>query len=134
MNLYKTLAAIITAASLIYAGTTVAYAADKDTQIASKPSKTFGEEEFLNLFSHKSRKQISDTLGKPVRVGQSSKPAGAETALASAGKPMGTDKTASVEMWYYENMVRYDSKRTYKTVELTFVNDRCMNITYFNTK
>jgi len=30
--------------------------------------------------------------------------------------------------------VRYDAKRTYKQTELTFVNDRVMNITFFNNR
>jgi hypothetical protein len=132
---FKKIAFAICAASFILAVSPMdVSAASTEAKSASKRSKTFSEEEFLTLFSHKSRKQISDALGKPVRIGQSSKPSGAEATLASAGKLMGKDKGASVEMWYYENMVRYDPKHTYKTVELSFVNDRCENITYFNTK
>ena len=95
----------------------------------AKNVKSYSEEEFLNRFSHKSRKQISDALGKPVRVAQGSKPSGAEATLA---RPLDKDKPSNVEMWYYEKLVRYDEKHTYKTVELTFLNDRCENITYFN--
>ena len=130
----KILVSLCVAVFVIGASPAMVSAAENAAKTSAKRSRTFCEEEFLNLFSHKSRRQVSDALGKPVRVGQSSKPASAGAALAAAGKPMGTDKAASVEMWYYENMVRYDPKRTYKTVELTFVNDRCMNITYFNTK
>ncbi|MCX7627609.1 MAG: hypothetical protein N2Z69_04260 [Methylophilaceae bacterium] len=85
----------------------------------------------MRLFSHKSRKQVSDVLGKPLRIGQSTRPSRVEDTI---GRPLKGGKNVSVEMWYYENLVRYDPKHTYKTVELTFVNDRCMNITYFNTK
>jgi outer membrane protein assembly factor BamE (lipoprotein component of BamABCDE complex) len=106
-------------------------AADKPVKPFASKTRTFSEEEFLRLFSHKSRKQVSDALGRPLRIGQSSKPSNVENTI---GRPLKTDKNVHVEMWYYENLVRYDPRHTYKTVELTFVNDRCMNITYFNTK
>ena len=109
-----------------------AMAADQPAKTsAKKGGKTFGEEEFLQLFQNRSRKQVTDALGKPVRIGQASKPAGAEATL---GRPLDAKKGANVEMWYYEDKVRYDPKHTYKTVELTFVNDRCLNITYFNNR
>jgi hypothetical protein len=134
MYFSKTLAAIFTVAFVLIAVPMDVSAAEKATKSASKHSRTFDEEEFITLFKYRSRKQVSDALGKPVRIAQSSKPSGVESTLASAGKLMGKDKGASVEMWYYENMVRYDPKHTYKMVELSFVNDRCENITYFNTK
>ncbi len=37
-------------------------------------------------------------------------------------------------MWYYHHIVRYAPKRTYDKVELTFVNDRCQNVAYFNDR
>lgn len=121
------------AASVLLAITPMhAVAADSSVKAsAKKGGKTFGEEEFLQLFQNRSRKQVSDALGKPVRIGQASKPTGAEATL---GRPLDQKKGASVEMWYYEDKVRYDPKHTYKTVELTFVNDRCLNITYFNNR
>lgn len=132
---FKKIVSAMCAASFILAVAPIGVsAADKGTKSASKHSRTFGEEEFLKLFSHKSRKQVSDSLGKPVRIGQSSKPSSADTTLTTMGKPLGKEKSVNIEMWYYENMVRYDPKRTYKSVELTFVNDRCENITYFNNQ
>jgi hypothetical protein len=106
-----------------------ATAADKLHKSSAKAGKTYGEEEFLNLFQNRSRKQVSDVLGKPARIGQSSKPAGADATL---GKRLDSSKDAHIEMWYYANKVNYAPKHTYKTVELTFVNDRCLNIAYFN--
>jgi len=131
MHLNKILAAVCAASFILMAAPISSVAAEKAVKSSAKSEKTYGEEEFLTLFSHKTRKQISDVLGKPVRIGQASKPTGAESTL---GRPLDKDKGANVEMWYYENKVRYAPKRTYKTVELTFVNDRCLNITYFNTK
>lgn len=128
---FKKILIAISAVSFMSAMVPVpAVAADKPVNAsAKKGGKTFAEEEFLQLFQNRSRKQVGDALGKPVRVGQASKPTGAEATL---GRPLDNKKGANVEMWYYENKVRYDPKHTYKTVELTFVNDRCLNITYFN--
>lgn len=107
-------------------------AAEKPVKAAAKKgARTYNEEEFLQLFQNRSRKQVTNALGKPVRIGQSSKPTGAEATL---GRPIDQKKVANVEMWYYEDKVRYDATHTYKTVELTFVNDRCLNITYFNNR
>jgi hypothetical protein len=99
---------------------------------AKKPpkGKVFNEMEFLRAFTGKSRQQVSDMLGKPERREQSVKPAGAEGMVRSVGTP----KPVNVEMWYYKNMVEYAKKKTYKSTELTFVNDRCANIAFFNTQ
>ena len=39
---------------------------------------------------------------------------------------------AKVEMWYYNHLVEYAPKKTYKFVELTLMNDRIVNIGFFN--
>lgn len=101
----------------------------------AKAKKTYTEDEFLNTFSGKSRKVISAQLGQPLKKEQGVRPSGANTAMAQLGqKPGDTSKPVNVEMWYYPDIVRYDAKRTYRQTELTFVNDRVMNITFFNTK
>lgn len=101
--------------------------------IASAAGKTYSEDEFLDSFSGKSKKVVSDKLGAPVKKEQSVKPSNADNVTgqyAAVGKK--DSKPVKVEMWYYKNIVRYDPKRTYKTTELTFVNDRVMNIAFFN--
>jgi hypothetical protein len=101
----------------------------------TKAQKTYTEDEFLNTFSGKSRKDIAAQLGQPLKKEQGVKPSGANAAIAQLGqKPGDTSKPVNVEMWYYSNIVRYDAKRTYKQTELTFVNDRVMNITFFNNR
>ncbi len=103
--------------------------------IASAAGKTFSEEEFLGTFSGKSKKVVADKLGAPVKKELSVKPSNADSVTgqyAAAGKK--DSKPVKVEMWYYKNIVKYDPKRTYKTTELTFVNDRVMNIAFFNDK
>jgi hypothetical protein len=104
----------------------------KATTPAAK--KTYTEDEFLNAFSGKSRKVITTQLGQPVKKEQGVKPSGANTAMAKLGTRGDTSKPVNVEMWYYADLVRYDAKRTYKNTELTFVNDRVMNITFFNNQ
>lgn len=132
MHFKKFLVAFGVAACLAALLPVKAIAAEKPVKTAAKKGgKTYGEEEFLQLFQNRSRKQVNAALGKPIRVGQASKPAGAEATL---GRPLNEKKVANIEMWYYEDKVRYDPKHTYKTVELTFVNDRCLNITYFNNR
>lgn len=132
MQLKKILIAFGAVAFIMSMSPMQAAAADKPAKAsAKKDGKTYNEEEFLQLFQNRSRKQITDALGKPLRIGQGSKPTGAEATL---GRPLNEKKVANVEMWYYEDKVKYDPKHTYKTVELTFVNDRCLNITYFNNR
>ena len=95
--------------------------------------KTYTEDEFLTNFSGKSKKVITEKLGKPVKTQLSVKPS---NAAAVTGKNLDDkkNKPVKVEMWYYSNIVRYDPKRTYKQIELTFVNDRVMNIAFFNNR
>ena len=97
----------------------------------AKSKTTYTEDEFLRAFSGKSRKVISETLGAPIKKEQSVKPSNAEGVI---GQQMDQSKPVNVEMWYYKNLVRYEAKKTYKETELTFVNDRCMNIAFFNNR
>jgi len=107
-----------------------------NTAVAAAPKgkvATYEEIAFLKAFSGKSRKQVSEALGQPVRKEQSVKPANADSFIAKAGHE-DKSKPVNVEMWYYANNVKYDPKHTYKTTELTFVNDRCQNIAFFNNQ
>lgn len=98
------------------------------------PPKTYTEDEFLNSFSGKSMKVITDKLGKPFKKELSVKPSGSSTMMMKAGADEKNSKPVKVEMWYYKNIVRYDPKRTYKETEITFVNDKAMNIAFFNNR
>lgn len=109
------------------------------TSVSAEPkgkpaNKTYTEDEFITAFQGKSRKAISASLGAPVKKEQSVKPTGAEGMLAGKVKAEEQSKPVNVEMWYYKNVVQYAPKKTYKQTELTFVNDRCMNIAFFNEK
>jgi len=101
---------------------------------AKSKGKTYSESEFLQSFSGKSRKVVSERLGMPEKKEQSVKPSSADNVLAEKGQQVDKSKPVNIEMWYYKNIVKYDPKKTYKITELTFVNDRCMNIAFFNNK
>lgn len=101
---------------------------------AAPPKKTYTEDEFLNAFSGKSKKVITDKLGQPFKKELSVKPSGADTMLLKAGADDKKSKPVQVEMWYYKNIVKYDPKRTYKETEITMVNGKAMNIAFFNNR
>ena len=95
-------------------------------------SKTYTEDEFLSGFSGKSKKVVLEKLGQPSRKQLSVKPTNAENVVGQ--KEDAKSKRVNIEMWYYKNLVKYDPKRTYKETEVTLVNDRVMNIGFFNNK
>ena len=86
----------------------------------------------LLLISGKTKKVVIDKLGTPIRKELSVKPTNAETVVGQ--KEDSKSKRVNIEMWYYKNIVKYDAKRTYKETEVTIVNDRVMNIAFFNNK
>ncbi|MFQ6334572.1 hypothetical protein [Methylophilus sp. 3sh_L] len=96
--------------------------------------KTYDENEFINGFSGKSKKVVLEKLGQPFKKQQSVKPTNANSMIAGIGKQQDSSKPVQVEMWYYKNLVKYDKKNTYKETEVTFVNDRVMNIGFFNNR
>jgi len=101
---------------------------------AASTAKTYTEDQFLNSFSGKTKKVISDKLGAPFKKEQSVKPAGATGFLGRVGADDKDSKRVNVEMWYYKNLVKYDPKHAYKETEITFVNDKVMNIAFFNNR
>jgi hypothetical protein len=96
--------------------------------------KTYTENEFLDNFSGKSKKVIIDKLGKPVKKELAVKPTNAGAVIGKNVEGEKGSKPVKVEMWYYKNIVKYDPKRTYKETEITFVNDKVMNIAFFNNR
>ncbi len=129
MQLNRTIKLVITLALTLISFTTISYADD----VSSKhKSKKYSEDQFLQTFSGKSKKDTKELLGEPAKKELSVKPTNASEMLA--GKGQESSKPVNVEMWYYNGVVSYAPKKTYKFAELTFVNDRCMNIAFFNTK
>jgi len=109
-------------------------AAMTEVNAASLNKKTYTEDQFLTSFSGKSKKVITDKLGAPVKKELSVKPEGASGFLGKVGADEKNSKRVTVEMWYYKNLVNYDPKHTYKETEITFVNDKAMNIAFFNNR
>ncbi len=99
---------------------------------ATAGNKTYTEDEFLTAFSGKTKKVVIEKLGTPIRKELSVKPSNAETIVGQ--KEDSKSKRVNIEMWYYKNIVKYDAKRTYKETEVTIVNDRVMNIAFFNNR
>lgn len=128
MQFSKLVFASFLAAAFMVSGS-ASYAAEP-----TKAKAAYTEDEFLRAFSGKSRKVISDKLGKPVKKEQAVKPSSANTVVGRMGQDVSSSKPVNVEMWYYNNLVSYAPKKTYKVIEMTFVNDRCMNIAFFNNK
>ncbi|WP_292843213.1 hypothetical protein [Methylotenera sp.] len=101
---------------------------------AASVSKKYTEDQFLNTFSGKTKKIVTEKLGAPFKKELSVKPAGATGFLGKVGADEKNSKRVNVEMWYYKNIVNYDPKHTYKETEITFVNDKVMNIAFFNNR
>lgn len=126
--LSKLIAACLTATMLLAAPAW----ADTKAKTPAKAVKTYDEDTFIRMFSNKTKKQITDVIGEPARKQLSIKPTNAETVI---GRPLDkSSKPVNIEMWYYNDIVRYDAKRTYKTTELTFVNGRVNNMAFFNNR
>ncbi|HZV98988.1 MAG TPA: hypothetical protein VFF74_08375 [Methylophilaceae bacterium] len=133
MKLSKKISMSIVLLALMGIAATPVFAEPAAAKTTAK-GKSYTEDEFLRAFSGKSRKVVSEFLGNPVKKEQGVKPSSAAGVVGQMGKPMDTSKPVNVEMWYYNNLVNYEPKKTYKITELTFVNDRCMNIAFFNNK
>jgi len=101
--------------------------------MAADTAKVYSEQDFLKAFSGKTRKVVLEQLGAPVKKEQSVRPVNAAGVI---GQRVDVDnsKPVNVEMWYYKSIVEYAPKKRYKTTEITFVNDRCMNIAFFNNQ
>lgn len=96
--------------------------------------KVYTENEFLNNFEGKSKKVVTEKLGAPVKKQLAVKPTNAGAVTGKNLEGQKGSEPVKVEMWYYKHNVRYDQKRTYKETEITFVNDRVMNIAFFNNR
>ncbi len=121
INAFKKLGLGLTLALFTFAG------------LANAAGKTYTENEFLDNFSGKSQAKVMEKLGKPVKKNVGVRPSNASkvTGKQLDGKK---SKPVKVEMWYYNDIVKYDPKRTYKEVEITYVNGRVSEIAFFNNR
>ncbi|MGQ2966232.1 hypothetical protein [Methylophilus sp.] len=122
MKFYSKMSAVIIAFAVLFSAAS-AFAA-----------KAYDENAFINGFSGKSKKVVLEKLGQPFKKQQSVKPSNAGNMIAGMAKGEQNSKPVQVEMWYYKNIVKYDAKNTYKETEVTFVNDKVVNIGFFNNR
>jgi len=91
------------------------------------------ERPFLDAYSGKSRQYVEENLGKPIKKEVAIKPHNADQILRDKGQSVSGDGE-NVEMWYYRGKIQYAPNKFFNTAELTFANDKCVNITFANKK
>lgn len=92
----------------------------------------YKEIEFIQLVNGKSREDVMKILGKPARKSTPVMPTNAAQIVHDNAQITTPHKKDTIEMWHYANLVSYTAKKTYKRTELTFINNKCSNITYIN--
>lgn len=100
--------------------------------VSAKDLKT-EERPFLDAYSGRSRQYVEENLGKPVKKETAIKPHNADQILQEKGQALAGDGE-NVEMWYYRGKIQYAPNKYFNTAELTFANDKCVNITFANKK
>ena len=98
----------------------------------NKAKKVYKEMEFIQIVNGKTREDVLNILGEPAKKTTPVMPTNAAQIVQENAKIATPRKKDSIEMWHYRNLVSYNSKNTYKRTELTFINNKCSNITYIN--
>jgi len=96
-----------------------------------KPNNTYQEMEFIQTFKGKNKAFVLQTLGQPTKKSKPVKPSNADSIVGQSNGPANLKKD-EIEMWYYFNLVKYNSKNTYKQTEITFINDAATNMMFLN--
>ena len=94
--------------------------------------RTFTEDEFISVFSGKPKALVVKYIGEPDNKEIAIKPKGAQGVVGSKVRVEDAKQKDKVEMWYYNNIVEYSPGKTYKFVEITMINDRVVNLGFFN--
>jgi len=89
----------------------------------------YSEQAFLNKYSGQSKEYITQNLGKPHKVDISVKPNNADQVLKEHDVSPTQGKKDMIEMWYYDAKINYAKDKFFNHAELTFVNNKCVNIT-----
>lgn len=87
------------------------------------------EQAFLNKYSGQSKEYVTKNLGKPQKVDISVKPNNADQVLKQHDVDPSQSKKDMIEMWYYDTKINYAKDKYFNQAELTFVNNKCVNIT-----
>ena len=103
--------------------------------VVAEGKKLYTENEFLDAFGAKSKERVMQVLGEPARKEMSVKPTNASSVI---GRPTedraGVSKRVNIEMWYYNNLVKYYENNTWKQTELTIMDGKVFNIGFFNSR
>lgn len=91
------------------------------------------EQPFLQTYSGQSRQFVEEQLGKPVKKEMALKPHNADQILQQQ-QQAAPGAGEQIEMWYYRGKIQYAPNKFFNTAELTFANDKCVNITFANKK
>ena len=94
--------------------------------------RTFTEDEFISVFSGKPKARVVKYIGEPDNKEIAIKPKGAQGVVGTKVRVEDAKQKDKVEMWYYNNIVEYSPGKTYKFVEITMINDRVVNLGFFN--
>jgi hypothetical protein len=97
-------------------------------QITSSEKVIYSEQEFIKAFDGKSRTEVQKILGNPDKKAIATRPESADQYTEKAGDTR--QKKDAVEMWYYSKIVKFNDKKIYKLIELTFANDKCVNFSF----
>jgi hypothetical protein len=97
--------------------------------IQADEKRVYSENDFINIFSGKPKARFLKYLGEPDNKEIAIKPKDASKVIS---RPTENKKKDKMEMWYYNHVVEYSPGKTYLKTEITFINDRCRSISFFN--
>lgn len=92
------------------------------------------EHTFLKKYSGQSKEFVTQNLGKPNKVDIAVKPSNVDEVLKEHQVDTAQAKKEIIEMWYYDAKISYAENKFFNQAELTFVNNKCVNITLANKK
>lgn len=92
------------------------------------------EYEFIKSYSGQTKSFVKKALGKPKKVDYAVKPSNADSILKEHNISQTKPTKNVIEMWYYDTKIKYAPKKFFSQAELTFVNDKCVNITFSNKR
>lgn len=107
------------------------------TMFASQSSATLvedNEKAFLDKYSGQSKDYVTKNLGKPKKVDIAVKPSNADDIIKKHDTTPAQGNKDLIEMWYYDAKINYAKGKYFNQAELTFVNNKCVNITLANKK
>ena len=100
--------------------------------IQAADKRVYSENDFINIFSGKPKARFLKYLGEPESKQIAIKPKDASKVIA---RPTDNKNTKVKIRWrcgITANVVEYSPGKTYLKTEITFINDRCRSISFFN--